>query len=145
MCLPGALCCAGQAACCAGQMCCSCLCGLCAKAGVPSKNFSKLGYVFFQLSWMVIAIVMLLAKGLVDYFPSSLQCPTEAGGGSFCFGPSAIVRISFALAVFHVVIFFIILFRSTMAAIVHDGCWGVKYLLVLAMFIGSLWIPNDFF
>ena len=27
-------------------------------------------YVFFQLSWIVIAIVLLLAKDLVDYFPS---------------------------------------------------------------------------
>jgi hypothetical protein len=51
------------------------LCGICSKAGVPAKNFSKLGYVFFQLSWIVIAIVLLLVKDLVNYFPSELQCP----------------------------------------------------------------------
>jgi hypothetical protein len=32
-----------------------------------------------------------------------------------------------------------------MSAIINDGCWGFKYLIVLAMFIGTLWISNDFF
>ena len=32
-----------------------------------------------------------------------------------------------------------------MAAIFHDGCWGVKYLIVFAIFFGSLYIDNEFF
>jgi len=126
-------------------MCCSCLCGICAKAGVPSKNFSKLGYVFFQLFWIVTAIVLLLVRGIIDYFPHWLQCPVPSGDKTECLGPSAIVRISFVLAVFHTIVFFIILFRNTMAALFHDGCWGIKFLLVLAAFIGTLWIDNEFF
>jgi len=60
-------------------------------------------------------------------------------------GPSAIVRMSFVLACFHLLIFLIILGRNTAASVFHDGCWGFKFLFVLAFFIGSMWIPNSFF
>ena len=33
--------------------------------------------------------------------------------------------------------------RNDCAAIIHDGFWCFKLLLVLIMAVGSLWIPND--
>ena len=145
MCLPG-LCCAGSALCCAGEMCCKCLCLPCSKVGVASKNFAKIGYVAFQFFWMLVSLLLLYtAKKLVDWLPSSLQCPEQAGDGSTCMGPSAMIRMSFVLACFHAVVFLVILARNTSVAIFHDGCWGTKFLLVLAFFIGTMWIPNDFF
>lgn len=147
MCLPGLLCCAGQAACCAGQACCSCLCGVCGKAGVPARNFSKLGYVFFQLFWMLMAITMILAKGWMDILPF-IKCPNPSASGDDrfeCLGPSAIIRISFVLTIFHTIVFIVILFRNDAASIFHDGCWTLKFLAVTGFFIGSLWINNDFF
>lgn len=33
--------------------------------------------------------------------------------------------------------------RNETAAKFNNGCWGVKFLIVSAMLIGSLWIKND--
>lgn len=82
---------------------------------------------------------------MVNVFPKFMQCPSESGGEAACLGPSAIIRMSFVLACFHVLVFCVILARNTPAAIFHDGCWGTKFLFVLAFFIGSMWIDNSFF
>ena len=72
MCFP-LLCCAGAALCCAGQACCGCLCKPCAKMGVHSKNFAKIGYVVFQFFWILVAIALLFtAKKLVEVLPHFL-------------------------------------------------------------------------
>ena len=72
MCLP-LLCCAGASVCCAGQACCSCLCGPCAKMGITAKNFARLGYMFFQLFWIILAItIFFLAKHIVSWLPEFL-------------------------------------------------------------------------
>ena len=60
-------------------------------------------------------------------------------------GPSAIIRMSFVLAWFHAFVLCVILARNTAAAIFHDGCWCVKFLVVLGFFIGTMWIDNSFF
>ena len=67
-----------SALCCAGAMCCSCLCSPCRRAGVPDKNFAKIGYVFFQIAWIGIALLLMItAKDLVDWFPKGmLDCPS---------------------------------------------------------------------
>lgn len=146
MCLPF-LCCAGSAACCAGQACCSLLCLPCSKMGVNSKNFAKVGYVFFQIFWVLMSIMLLFtARHLVGVLPEYMQfCPDESGGATACLGPSAIIRMSFVLACLHVFILCVILARNTPASIFHDGCWGVKFLIVLSGFIATLWINNSFF
>ena len=142
----GAMCCAGEAMCCAGTLCCKCLCAPCARMGVAAKNFAKVGFVVFQFFWMIISLILLFtAKKLVDVLPSFLQCPASSGDGSSCMGPSAIIRMSFVLACFHFVVFLLVLLRNTAVAIFHDGCWGTKFLFVLAFFIGTMWIPNEFF
>lgn len=53
--------------------------------------------------------------------------------------------MSFILLLFHALIFLITLARNEMAAQVHDGCWGVKVLLVGGGYIASWWIPAAFF
>lgn len=60
-------------------------------------------------------------------------------------GTSAIIRMSFVLAIFHFLVFVVILARNTAASIFHDGCWLFKSLLVIGLFIGSLYINNSFF
>lgn len=144
-CLP-ALCCVGSAACCAGQACCSCLCAPCSRMGVASKNFAKIGYVCFQAFWILVSILLLFtARHLVYVLPHFLQCPDESGGATACMGPSAIIRMSFVLACLHAFILCVILARNTAASIFHDGCWGAKFLIVFAFFIGTMWIDNEFF
>ena len=53
--------------------------------------------------------------------------------------------MSFVLAVFHMIVFVVILMRNTVAAAFHDGCWFMKSLFVFAGFIVSMWIPVEFF
>ena len=111
--------------------------------GVASKTFARIGYLFFQFFWVVIAVALLfLTKSIVGVLPSFLQCPE---GGTACLGPSAIIRMSFVLACFHLVVLCIILARNTFAQVFHDGCWSFKFLVVFLGFSGSLFIPNTFF
>ena len=110
----GAFCCFSSAVCCAGSLCCSCLCAPFKRAGVEAKNFAKIGYVFHQIFWILIALLLMVsAKKLVDWFPSNMiDCPSASGGSSSCLGASAIIRMSFALVIFHALIFVIVITRS---------------------------------
>lgn len=71
-----------------------------------------------------------------------VQCPVESGSGDACFSASGLVRISLSLAVFQLVIFVIVIMRNDTAAVIHDGWWGLKFILVGFMFAGSMWVPN---
>lgn len=147
-------CCVGSAACCAGKACCGFLCSACSAAGVPNKNFSKIGYVFLQIIFMGISIsVMFSAKTIIDkydYF-NWISCPEDTlpenpdnDALSACLGASNIIRMSFILFLFHALILILLAFRTPMMAAIHDGFWGVKYILVAVGYIASFWINNDF-
>jgi hypothetical protein len=114
--------------------------------GITAKNFARLGYLFFQLFWIIIVIsIFFLSKHIVSILPEFLQCPGESGDKTACLGPSAIIRMSFVLACFHIVVFCIILARNTFSSVFHDGCWLFKFVAVMIAFGGSLFIPNHFF
>lgn len=53
--------------------------------------------------------------------------------------------MSFVLLLFHILVFLVILTRTQIAAVFHDGWWSFKFLLVLAAFIASFYIDNSFF
>lgn len=96
--------------------------------------------------WIIISIILLFTiKHFVDILPHFMQCPDVSGDGSACMGASAIIRMSFVLACFHLVVFLVILARNTAAAVFHDGCWFTKSMMVLGFFIGTMWIPNWWF
>ena len=136
--------CIGSAICCAGAACCKVLCLPAKAAGVAAKNFAKIGYVVFSVCWIILVICLMYLFnwifGWTDAF--GVGCPEEIGGAS-CAGASALIRISWALALFHVFMLFIVALRTSWAAAFHDGCWGVKFIVVAALWISSLWIPND--
>ena len=137
--------CIGSAICCAGSMCCSAICLPAKAAGVASKNFAKIGYVVFSLCWIILVICLMYLFnwifGWSDTF--GVGCPEDLGGGTACAGASALIRISWALAIFHLIVLVIVALRTGWAAAFHDGCWGFKLLIVLGIWVGSLWIPND--
>lgn len=58
---------------------------------------------------------------------------------------SAVFRMSFILLLFHLLVFIIVLTRTPVAAVFHDGWWSFKFLLVLASFIASFYMNNSFF
>jgi hypothetical protein len=51
--------------------------------------------------------------------------------------------MSFSLLIFHGFVLLIIITRTKCAELFHDGCWFVKILFVVGLFIGSMWIPNS--
>ena len=143
-----ALCCAGEALCCAGATCCRCLCKLFSCCGAKNKTFSKIGYVMFQIFWILIAIILLYTSN--DYtviIPSEMDChvyghPNLEDNTAACYGLSFVVRISFVLGCFHFIMVLAILPKTTAVSICHDGCWMLKFLIVFAGVIASMWIPN---
>lgn len=71
-----------------------------------------------------------------------MGCPD---GGASCMGASVVFRVSFALALFHLIVLFVIAFRLKCSAFFHDGCWVSKFFIIAVVFIPTLWIPNTFF
>ena len=137
--------CITMACCCAGAICCNVLCWPAKALGIASKNFAKIGYVCFQLFWIIFTIsMMFLMRHVIDWTEHiDLQCPNESGGGTACAGASALVRVSLSLAFFHLIIFGVTCLRSDGAAMFHDGCWGLKMFMMIGFTVATLWIPND--
>ena len=137
--------CATAACCCAGELCCSAMCMPFKAFGVEAKHFSKIGYVVFQVFWIVAALSSMFAGTWLMQWSVyiGLECPVESGSGDACFSASGLIRISLVLAIFQLVIFLIVLMRNDAAAVIHDGWWGLKFIVVGCMFAGSMWIPNE--
>merc|ERR1712048_1411026 len=88
--------------------------------------------------------MMYIMRNAIDWAEwIGLHCPNESGGGAACAGASAIVRLSLALAVFHLIMFGVTCLRNDGAAMFHDGCWLAKNLIILGLTTAFLWIPND--
>ena len=142
----GALCCIGSAACCAGELCCKTLCCLCSSCGISPKNFPRLTYALFDFFWVGISIVLMFTlQPLFEKYSTFLHCNDESGGGASCFGTSAVLRMSFTLFLFHLFVLFTIIPRIQCSSAFHDGCWFFKFLLIIGVYIGVFWIPNDFY
>ena len=141
--------CAGAAICCAGAACCSCLCRPCEAAGVAAKNYAKIGYVVFQCFWLALALTLMFVadhlEGTIATTDAIETCDPDLHlSPAQCVGTSLMVRMSCVLFFFHLFVFLIILARNGAAAAFHDGCWGTKYVLLGALFVAFLWVPNSF-
>lgn len=136
--------------CTVGSACCNCLCWPFKALGATPSNYAKIGYAAFHVLFLLIALIFVIVVDatLIGYrkssalSPKSTDCITN-GTSVDCFGPSTFVRMSFALALFHVLTLMIIAVRTKTVAEYHDGCWCFKMLLVIGAFIGSFWIEND--
>jgi hypothetical protein len=119
----------------------------CKKAGVPSRNFAKIGYTFFQSVCMLVAMILFFfSDQLEKKMPKAMRiCTNKDFDERNCLAIGFISRMSFVLACFHALIFLITLARNKMAGEIHDGCWGTKFLLVGATYVATFWIDADFF
>mmetsp|Transcript_18059 Transcript_18059/g.13005 ORF Transcript_18059/g.13005 Transcript_18059/m.13005 type:complete len:115 (-) Transcript_18059:855-1199(-) len=91
-----------------------------------------------------IAIIAMYAlKPVFEYSQwVGIECPTESGGSSNCFGLSGIVRMCFVLSIFHLLIIICSSCKRGISAVIHDGCWLTKTLIVIGSWIATFWIPN---
>ena len=133
------LCCA-SALCCAGR-CCGSLCGVCSACGVKSKSMPRLAYVFLQISLLCVSFSIMYSTDFVDCFKEAESDPLAP---DTCYGVSVMFRMTFALFIFHLVILLMILPRNDCSSVIHDGGWCFKFLIVMAIFIGFLYVPISF-
>ncbi len=73
---------------------------------------------------------------------SFLSCNDESGGGDACLGTAAVLRMSFVLFLFHGLLLLLLLPRLPCSDAVHNGCWCLKFLIILVAYVAVFWIPN---
>jgi len=85
-------------------------------------------------------------------FANLLSCPKASSSGidgpddadkMACLGASNIIRMSFALFVFHAIMLIMVCSRAKIIAAVHDGFWPIKMAVILVIYVGSMWISNE--
>ena len=141
MCL-GALC---SAVCCFGQCCCGCLCKGLSACGVPAKNFPKVAYLVTDLIFMAISVLVLYTMRPLFEEYDWMECNEDSGGGDHCLGTSAVMRASFILFLYHILILICLIPRAHCSSYIHDGFFLFKFLLIFGGYVGTFWISNDFF
>lgn len=62
-----------------------------------------------------------------------------------CFGISAVYRLSFSLLMLYCSLVLCMLCRNRFSKVVNEGLYFIKYVLVVGMFIGFLYVKNDMF
>lgn len=120
--------------------------GMCWLGGGATKLMKKdvkMAYGILLMFYCALLFVLLFwVSGWLSFATKMIGCEGQDGS---CLGISAVLRLSFVLAVLHLLVGLSCLTRDTFAKIVNEGLWGFKMLLVVGGFIGSLFIPNTFF
>lgn len=133
------------AICCAGSSCCNCCCTGCSKLGVASKSYSKVSYIILAMSSMIISlIIMYVGRPIAAKF-NYKSCEFGQEESDECFGQVSVLRMSFALTCFHILMLIILIPRASFCAAIHDGFWPVKYIVMVGIFVGAWFIKPEFF
>lgn len=137
MCLEGAirgLCLVGSGACFVGK-----------GATRLMKKDVKMAYgINFLLFSGFLMIMLYFGGGVIKFAGKFIDCP-EGESLETCLGLSAVYRLSFVLATLHLLIGLSCLTRDKFAKVVNEQLWGLKLLVVVGGFIGTLFISNDSF
>lgn len=134
-----------QALCCFGSSLCNCCCTGLNKCGIKSKAFPKVAYVVIDFLTMFMAFLTMYIFHPWAKDSDWLECNDSSGGGHQCFGTAAVIRASFVLFIFHILILLMLIPRGDCSSAIHDGFFTCKFLMIFAGWIASFWIHNDFF
>ena len=134
-----------SALCCGGAACCGACCAGFKACGVPAKNFPKVSYVISSMLMMVISVVLMFTLRYATEEWDWYNCAEVAGGGSVCFGMSSAFRMSFTLFLYHLIILLFIFPRAQCSMALHDGFWGVKFLILIGLSFVVYFIPYEFY
>ena len=95
---------------------------------------------------MVVALVtMYIFHPMAADSDGWIECNDASGGGHQCFGTAAVIRMSFILFLYHLLILLMLIPRGGCSSAIHDGFFTCKFVMILGGWIGSFWIHNDFF
>jgi serine incorporator 1/3 len=112
--------------------------------GVAQKNYAKLSYVVMDLLFMCVSIGVMYALTPLANKYGWTHCEYHSTT-SDCFGQISVLRMSFALVVFHCLMLLLLVPRAKVCGVIHDGFWPVKYLLVAGIYVGAWFLPQHFF
>ncbi|KAM3131050.1 hypothetical protein pb186bvf_016862 [Paramecium bursaria] len=133
-----------EAFCCAGMVCCKCAC-CCCKSCVDStiKEKVKLTYIIMNVVMFWITVILFnYVQSIFDKFWFIIKCPAN---NNKCFGVSSIYRVSFTLGCFYILMILLMICKNKVSKAINEGLWLLKIILIVAGFIGSLYIKNLFF
>lgn len=109
------------------------------------KKDVKMAYGLLVLFFSALLLLILyFASGYLSFARIFINCPDGAELDT-CLGLSAVYRLSFVLAIVHLLVGLSCLTRDGFAKTVNEGLWGFKMLVVAGGFFGSLFISNNFF
>ena len=120
----------GAVLCCC-QCCCTDLANTCTQILGPQK-LTKINYFILEVCFLVLVILMLVLFNLLQGWVS--LSPTQI-----------ITRLCCSLLVLFLTMLLIVLCHNSCARLINEGLFVVKYFMVALLFIGSLFIPNEFF
>lgn len=114
--------------------------------GVHAKNWPKVTYVTTDFIFMLLAFILqYVMKPIGDKY---FLCNFIKGVTDYkeeCFGITTIMRMSWALCMFHLLMLIIILPRIRCSQAFHDGIWPIKIILVIGFFMLAHAIPVEFY
>eukprot|EP01114_Cavostelium_apophysatum_P016411 TRINITY_DN465_c0_g1_i1.p1 TRINITY_DN465_c0_g1~~TRINITY_DN465_c0_g1_i1.p1 ORF type:complete len:434 (-),score=100.97 TRINITY_DN465_c0_g1_i1:50-1351(-) len=140
-------------ACEAASCLCTGICKCCGRAVPMSKVAGRIMYtVMFFLMSFVAWIFHGWSKELLSKIPVLKRCTEIADGAASnqvpCYGTLAVYRISFVLAVFHIILALVMIGvkrHGDCRTSLQDGFWIIKLLFLIGGSVGVFFIPNPFF
>ncbi|KAJ5173426.1 hypothetical protein N7492_006019 [Penicillium capsulatum] len=131
---------------CCGAATCSAVCSACGK--FQNSMATRIAYAFILLINSIVSWIMLTPWALKKLQHLTLDYMEIRCDGKECHGWVAVHRINFGLALFHLILAFLLLgvktSRDSRAAI-QNGFWGPKVVLWVAFVVMSFFIPESFF
>ncbi|CAG9328271.1 SERINC3_1 [Blepharisma stoltei] len=139
--------CASSAICCAGSACCNCMCGTCMKCCKTSHHHHmRLGYLVLMIIAAGFGILFLYeGKNMMTPWTKYGLVNCDGNSESVCLGVQTVYRESFALALFFLLMLFLSIPGGKFSAIINQGAWIFKTLIIIAIFIITFFIDNAFF
>ena len=110
---------------------------------MPAKNFPKITYVITSVVQMLISALLMITLRRTEEDFDWFGCSEDDAPD--CFGILAGFRASFALFLFHALILIVIFPRAACSSALHDGFWGIKFFILIAVYILTYFIPYKFF
>ena len=109
------------------------------------KKDVKMAYGLMILFFSLLLLVILYYGAQYLHFAKLfVKCPDGASLDT-CMGLASVFRLSFVLAIFHLLVLLSCLTRDGFAKLINEKLWGFKMVLIGGGFIGSLFISNEFF
>lgn len=114
------------------------------------ERVTKIYYFVLVVVFVVPAIFVFFFlnkwQAFISYFSEWIKCPNTSGTDVLgCIGQSVVFRLSFALLILFALMLIFMLTRSRLSMVINEGCFFFKYLLVVGIVIGFLWVDNQVF